>query len=97
MNHLRQTFSRPEPEISNWIAKWIRQGLGAVEALIGDTGYCFGLNPSLADVYLVPQLYAARRFKVPLEAYPRVARVDWHASEHPAFQSAHPSNQPDVE
>ena len=97
LNHLRQTFGRSEPEISDWIAKWVGQGLAAVEALIGDNGYCFGPNPSLADVYLVPQLYAARRFKVPLEAYPRVASADGHASEHPAFQSAHPANQVDAE
>jgi maleylacetoacetate isomerase len=97
LNHLRRSFGLSEPEISDWIAKWIGQGLAAVEALIGDSGYCFGPNPSLADVYLVPQLYAARRFKVPLEAYPRVARVDWHASEHPAFQRAHPANQADAE
>lgn len=36
LNHLRRTFGRSEPEISHWIAKWIGQGLAAVEALIGD-------------------------------------------------------------
>jgi maleylacetoacetate isomerase len=97
LTHLRQTFGRSEPEISDWIVRWVGQGLAAVEALIGDSGYCFGPDPSLADAYLVPQLYAARRFKVPLEAYPRVARVDWHTSEHPAFQKAHPANQADAE
>ena len=97
LTHLRQTIACSEPEVTGWIAKWIEQGLAAVEALIGDKDFCFGPEPGLADVYLVPQLYAARRFKVPLEAYPRISRVGWQSSEHPAFQSAHPANQPDAE
>ena len=73
------------------------QGLAAVEALIGDDGFCFGPEPGLADVYLVPQLYAARRFNVPLEAYPRILRVEKLTGEHEAFSKAHPSAQQDAE
>jgi len=97
LNHLRKQFGRSEPEVADWIATWIGQGLAAVEALIGDEGFCFGPQPSLADVYLVPQLYAARRFAVPLDAYPRIRRVEALAGEHPAFLKAHPSAQPDAE
>jgi hypothetical protein len=45
---------------------WISQGLAAVEQLIGDQGFCFGEQPGLADVYLIPQLYAAERFNIDL-------------------------------
>ena len=51
----------------------------------------------MADVFLLPQLYAARRFAVPLEAYPRILRVEKVAGEHPAFLTAHPANQRDAE
>jgi maleylacetoacetate isomerase len=87
LNHLRSVFGRSEPEVAGWIATWIGQGLAAVEALSGDSSFCFGPQPGLADVYLVPQLYAARRFDVPLGGYRRILRVGRLAAEHPAFPS----------
>jgi maleylacetoacetate isomerase len=97
LTYIRQTFGRSEPEVMQWIATWIQQGFAAVEALIGNEGYCFGSEPSLADVYLVPQVYAARRFGIPLEAYPRIVRIERHSADHPAFQRAHPACQPGAE
>ncbi|NBA95020.1 maleylacetoacetate isomerase [Pseudomonas sp. R5(2019)] len=95
LNQLRQS-GFDEGKIEGWISHWISQGLAAVEQLIGDQGYCFGSEPGLADVYLIPQLYAANRFKVALEAYPRIRRVAELAQSHPAFVKAHPSNQVDT-
>jgi maleylacetoacetate isomerase/maleylpyruvate isomerase len=97
LNHLRRAFGRSEQEVADWIDTWIGQGLSAIEALIGDDGFCFGPEPSLADVYLIPQLYAARRFGVRLDAYRRILRVEELAAEHEAFRKAHPSVQPDAE
>ncbi|SFU47881.1 maleylpyruvate isomerase [Methylobacterium sp. 174MFSha1.1] len=97
LNHLRRDFGQSEEAVSAWIGRWISEGFAAVEALIDDEGYCFGPEPGLADVYLVPQVYAARRFAVPLEAFPRIARAAALAEAHPAFQAAHPSRQPDAE
>jgi len=97
LTYIRQTFGRSEPEVMNWIATWIQRGFAAVEALIGDEDYCFGPEPGVADIYLVPQVYAARRFNVPLEAYPRIVRAEQRSASHPAFQRAHPDRQPDAE
>jgi maleylacetoacetate isomerase len=97
LNYLRKTLDVPEPEVSKWIATWIGQGLAAVEALIGDRGFCFGPDPGLADVYLVPQVYAAQRFGVTLEDFPRIGRVERLALDHVCFRVAHPSRQPDAE
>ncbi|GJD65478.1 maleylacetoacetate isomerase [Methylobacterium frigidaeris] len=97
LNHLRRDLGRPEEEVGAWIGRWISEGFTAIEALIGDEGYCFGAGPGLADVYLVPQVYAARRFAVPLEPFPRITRASSLAEAHPAFQAAHPSRQPDAE
>ena len=77
-------------------AKLEAEGLAAIEQLIGDSGYCVGHEPGLADVYVIPQLYAAERFNVSLAAYPRIARVAALAKQHPAFITAHPANQPDT-
>jgi len=79
-----------------WIGHWISQGLDAVEQLIGDHGFCFGEQPGLADAFLIPQLYAAERFKVALAGYSRIGRVAALAAQHPAFIQAHPANQPDT-
>lgn len=97
LNHLRKVFGCSEAQVSDWIATWMGKGLAAVEALIGDEGFSFGPEPSLADVYLIPQLYAARRFNVPLDACPRILRIEELAASHAAFRSAHPSVQPDAE
>lgn len=97
LNHLRQRLDIPEDQVSNWIGTWIGRGFEAVERLIEDDGFCFGEEPTLADVCLIPQLYAARRFAVPLDAYPKILRVEERAAAHPAFVAAHPSRQLDAE
>lgn len=95
LNQLR-ALGQDEPQVVQWISHWITQGLAAIEQLIGDSGYCFGPLPGLADVYLMPQLYAAERFNVVLSAYPRILRVARLAQDHPAFIKAHPARQPDT-
>lgn len=90
-------FDLSEEQVGSWIANWIVQGFSAIDTLIGDSQYCFGDEPGLADVYLLPQIYAARRFGVSLDPFPRIVRVEHVANGHPAFQKAHPANQPDAE
>lgn len=96
LDYLRQRLGGDEIAVSNWIAEWIHAGFRGVEKLIEEDGYCFGPVPTLADVYLIPQIFSARRFAVPLEDYPRVLRVEALASAHPAFVSAHPFKQADA-
>ena len=95
LNQLRQ-LGHDENQVNQWIGHWISQGLTAIEQLIGDDGFCFGATPGLADVYLIPQLYAAERFNIDLGGYPRIRRVAALAEQHPAFQKAHPARQPDT-
>lgn len=96
LNYLRQQLGQSEAAASAWICNWIHAGFQAVERLIGENDFCFGFTPSLADVYLVPQVFSARRFNVSLEAYPRILRVEALAATHPAFAAAHPSRQADA-
>jgi maleylacetoacetate isomerase len=95
LNKLRQ-LGHDEPQVVAWIGHWISQGLATVEQLIGNEGYCFGAEAGLADAYLIPQLYAAERFNISLQDYPRIRRVAALAATHPAFITAHPANQPDT-
>ena len=97
LNYLRGAFDRTEGDIAGWVGHWVTAGFAAVEAMIADEGYCFGTEPGLADVYLAPQVYAARRFGVLLHAFPRIHRVAELCAAHPAFEQASPSNQKDAE
>ncbi len=84
----------------DWYRHWVEIGLAALEALIArhdSTGKCcHGDDPTLADVFLIPQLFNARRFQIPLDAYPRLYAIESHCNSLPAFQAAHPSVQPDA-
>lgn len=94
LNRLRG-LGHDESVVTEWIGHWITDGLAAVEQLIEDAAFCFGESPSVADVYLLPQLYAARRFNIDLTSCPRIGRVETNALHHPAFRVAHPDAQPD--
>jgi maleylpyruvate isomerase len=96
---LRETFSADQAAVDAWAARWITPGFTALEALVAQQGrgWCFGDAPTLADCYLVPQIYSARRFNVSLEAFPRLLAVEAVAAAHPAFAAAHPDRQPDAD
>lgn len=96
---LRETFGADQAAVDAWAARWIAPGFEALEALVGrhGAGWCFGDAPTLADCYLIPQIYSARRFNVSLAAFPRLLAIDAAAGLHPAFIAAHPDNQPDAD
>ena len=96
---LRETFGADQAAVDAWAARWIVPGFEALEALVarhGD-GWCFGSSPTLVDCYLVPQIYSARRFNVPLGAFPRLLAIEAAAALHPSFIAAHPDSQPDAD
>lgn len=97
---LRQQFGADEAAINAWCATWITAGFDAIEALLAqdDTRghFCFGHVPSLADVYLIPQVESARRFGVDLARWPLISAVDAACSALPAFAQAAPLAQPDA-
>ena len=81
-----------------WARHFIASGLAALEAASQETEATFlvGDAPSIADLYLVPQLYNARRWKVDLAPYPTLVRVDATCAGLPAFVAAHPDAQSDA-
>jgi maleylpyruvate isomerase len=76
----------------------IARGLGAIEAIAGETAgrFLVGDAPTIADLYLVPQLYSGRRFDVDLSAFPQLLRIEASCAPLPAFAAAHPDVQPDA-
>lgn len=94
----------PEAERAPWAKHFIARGLEAYEGLLANytrrglrsAPYSYGEQVTMADVYLVPQLYNAARFDVSLEPFPLIAAVRDALKELPAFQKAAPDVQPDA-
>lgn len=77
---------------NDWYRHWIAEGFAALEALAAPAAgrFLFGDAVTVADVCLVPQMFNARRFDVPLDPYPTLVRADAAAAALPAFAAAHP-------
>ncbi len=83
-----------------WYRHWIEEGFAAIEVLLLDrrTGLCcVGDIPTIADICLIPQVYNALRFDIPLDAYPNITRIYHHCMRLPYFIVASPEEQPDAD
>lgn len=99
LNALRQGFDADQAALDLWIGRWISDGFAALDRLIEQhgRGFAFGDAPTLADCYLVPQIYSAERFKVDLSPFPALVAAGESARALPPFQAAHPSKQADAD
>lgn len=94
--YLKGPLGQDQAALDAWYAHWVREGFEAIERLLEPGPYAFGARVTLADVYLVPQVFNARRFNVGLEPYPKIAAVDAACSGLEAFRAAAPASQPDA-
>lgn len=89
---LRQDFGVPEAEVLRWVRHWIAETLAhyerAVAANLATGRFSHGDTPTLADAYLFPHVLHARRFGVPLDAYPTVMRIFEECMAIPAFRDS---------
>ena len=92
---LKQRGVEAEP----WAQSFVARGLASLEALAAPRAgaFMFGDSVSMADIYLVPQLYNARRLNVPYADFPTLARAEKSCLALPAFEAARPEAQPDAE
>jgi len=96
--HLEKTYGADAEGKRAWAAHFIQNGFNALEKLLQQSAgqCCVGDNVTLADVYLVPQCFNARRFGVDLSLFPTLARVDRHLESLATFVAADPHHQPDT-
>lgn len=100
LEYLRKSVQCEETAVQAWCSHWITAGFEPLEAILaadatrGD--FCFGNAPSLADVYLVPQVESAKRFNVDLSAFPNIVAISEACSKLDAFRRAAPASQPDA-
>ena len=98
LKKLKKDFAIDDEQKKKWIQHWISLGFESYEALAKQTAgaYSIGDTPSVADCFLIPQVYNAVRFEVEMSLFPTIERINKTALEHPAFIKAHPANQPDT-
>ena len=98
--YLKEELGVTDEQRDAWYANWIHEGFRAAEIVAGkhhgDGPFVFGENVTLADCCLVPQIYNARRFNVPLEEFPRLVAIDAHCATMAAFADSTPEKQPDA-
>jgi maleylacetoacetate isomerase len=97
LRYLKNEMHQEQSASDAWYPHWVRTGFEALEALVRPAPYAFGSQVTLADVCLVPQVYNARRLKVPLDSFPKIAGIEAACLALPAFDRARPENQPDAE
>jgi len=81
---------------THWYGHWIHEGFKALEQLSSNGPFVMGDQVTLADALLVPQMYNARRFEVPLDNYPKLIAVVDNCNELEAFKNAAPEAQSDA-
>lgn len=79
-----------------WYHHWIQLGFDALEQQMEHGAYAAGDSITMADVYLVPQVFNASRFDLAMDAYPKIMCVYQRCNEIAAFMNAHPDNQEDM-
>ncbi len=107
LGYLRSEFGADDAVVNRWVAHWIDRGFSALERWVASVPgapvqadaqrHCYGGQVTLADVCLVPQMFNARRFKVDVTPYRRLAAICAHLETLPAFVAARPDQQPDAE
>ncbi len=97
LRYLKRQMNQEQTAIDAWYHHWVIEGLAAYEALAQGGTYSCGPQVTVADLFLVPQVANARRLKVPLDKFPKIAAIDAACLKLPAFDRARPENQPDAE
>jgi maleylacetoacetate isomerase len=90
LKRLEAQFGADEAAKADWYRHWIAEGFAALEAMAGDGPFLGGVEPDVSDVLLVPQMFNARRFELPLDAYPKLVAADAAANALEPFAAAHP-------
>ncbi|NKC20742.1 maleylacetoacetate isomerase [Pseudoalteromonas sp. S4498] len=97
LKYLSNELGASDDQKNEWYRHWVIEGFKKLEPMIGDGQFCFGTEPTLADVCLVPQVFNALRFKVDMTAFPKIARVYEYCNTLSAFSDAAPENQLDAQ
>ena len=101
MNYLGGALGISDEARKTWMRHWIEEGFASMESHLtrhpGTATFCHGDTPTIADCFLVPQVFNAVRFDIDIAPYENIARIYANCIALPAFIQAHPKRQPDAE
>ena len=100
LKYLKSELGIRQEKVDQWYQHWIELGFSSLQEKIVKHNkggqYCFGEKLTIADVYLVPQMYNARRFNCDIEKFEPLNAIDARLQSLAAFKAAAPENQPDA-
>lgn len=98
LKYLKNEYGKSQDEVDTWYRHWLARTLEPVEARLSQlgTGDFLTDQPGMFETVLLPQVYNARRFKYDIDAHPHMAQIEAACLALPAFQRAHPDNQPEA-
>ncbi len=96
-NYLKENLKAQEADTVHWYTTWMQRGFCAIEHVLANNNSLFSFSdePCMADIFLAPQVYNARRFNIPLDDFPHLVRVVDSCMQLDAFAMAAPEAQPD--
>ena len=98
LKYLKNELGHSQDEIDTWYRHWLAKTFVPVEARLEQLGagdFLFDA-PGIFEAVLIPQMYNARRFEFDFSASPRMECIETACLALPAFERAHPDNQPDT-
>jgi maleylacetoacetate isomerase len=99
-NYLEREMHQDEAARNRWLQHWTLKALEALEAHLAkerETGrFCHGNTPTMADLCLASQVFAAGYFDTPTTGVPTVKRIFDECMKIDAFDRSQPTKQPDA-
>jgi maleylpyruvate isomerase len=100
LKYLTGPLAHDEATKNTWARHWIALGFAAIETQLATSPrrgrFCFGDEPTLADVCLMPQIANAQRVDLDFAPYPTIRAIERECAALDAFRRAHPSAQPEA-
>jgi len=100
LKYVTNILHHSEEEKMAWYFHWVNESFDAIESILQRDNTkgkcCIGETPTLADLCLIPQVYNARRFNIPMDNYPKIIKIADYCLTLPAFIKALPENQADA-
>ena len=99
-SYLEREMHLDEAARNRWLQHWTLKALEALEAHLAkerETGrFCHGDAPTMADICLASQIFAAGYFDVKTTGVPTVQRIFDECMKIDAFERSQPLKQPDA-
>jgi len=98
LQYLNEKFLISAAAKNKWYQHWVEEGLKAIETILQNNHaehFCYGEQPGLADIFLIPQMYNAHRFGCSLQHFPKLLEIEENCLKIPAFAQASPEQQKD--